>query len=712
MRQIFLGGDGQPQMIETPVPGILTDSALIETSYSLISSGTEGAAITSRGGVAGVWEKAISSRERVEQAVQLARKQGIKSTIDLVREKMADATPLGYSCSGIIREIRGESLGYHVGERVACFGTGFASHAEYNVIPRNLMAAIPNGVSEEDAAFGAIACIAMQGIRRLELTPGENIGVIGLGLIGQICVRLLTALGYRAFASDISPARVAMAQSHGAVGWMGGDNIDVIFRETGNAGLDGVIICAASNDAALVNNAFDLCRKRGRVAIVGSVSMELLRDKMYQKELELRLSSSYGPGRYDPAYEIGGHDYPIQHARWTENRSLGLFIRLLHEKRIDISDLRSKKFAVTDYQAAYAEVKNTAAGNFGILFDYGTASKNLAQPKSVARSIHLPVTNINEGKVRIGLIGVGAYAKNIHLPNLRALPEIFSVEALASRSGATAAAIASRSGARLVTSDYHEMLADDQIDAVLISTRHAAHGGIICDALDAGKHVYVEKPMTITIEEADKVIEKVEKTGLCVRVGFNRRFSPYCLPFRQAIGDQGIGMLTIRVNIGSVGSHWSSSSDEGGRFLGEATHFIDLANWVFGEFPISIQASSAGQPKVENPNVGLLLSYPSGGNAMITYSSLGHPDMGKEFFELFVDGKSIRCDDFSKLTMFGAKAKTGNLRKGDKGQREALAEFGKRILGQEHSVMGADALAGREATRIALQTYEIARSAR
>jgi predicted dehydrogenase/threonine dehydrogenase-like Zn-dependent dehydrogenase len=705
MHQVFLGGDGQPVLLRAPAPGIMQDSLLIETTYSLISTGTEKAALTSKGGIRGVWQKAISSRDRMDQAVRLAKTQGIRSTASLVRQKIMDATPLGNSCSGRVAEICGDSLPFSVGDRVAAMGAGFANHAEWNVVPRNLACRIPDAVTDQEAALGAVASIALQGIRRLDLSPGENVGVVGLGLIGQLCVRLLQALGYRAFGTDIALSKVERANAAGAIAWVSGSDEAIVDRRTGGVGLDGVVVCASSTDAQVINQAFDLCRKRGRVAVVGSVNLDLTREKMYAKELELRLSCSYGPGRYDARYETLGIDYPIEHARWTEGRNLQLFLTLLDEKRLSVTDLISDSVQIEEFSRAYELVRGGGPNLYGVLLDYG---KNCGRDsKTAQRTVQLRSLRPIDGKVGLGLIGAGSYAKNVHLPHIKALSNFFTIEGIASRSGGTAAAIAKKCDPRLVTSDYRALLNDPQIDAVLIATRHAAHGKIILDALDAGKHVYVEKPMTTSMDEADAVCRKVEETGLCLRVGFNRRFSPFCQPFRALVGDPHPAMLSIRVNIGAIGAHWSATVEEGGRFLGEGVHFIDLANWVMGEFPNEVSAVCADPGEPLSPNMSLLLAYPSGATATIVYGSLGNAGMGKEYFELFCDGRSLRCDDFRTLESFGNVRKLPKTAKGDKGQRAALEEFACAVQGRDYAIEGADALAGREATKIALLARQL-----
>ncbi len=710
MKQVFLSGDGQVELNDVPLPGRMHGAVLVQNAYSLISTGTEGAALTKHGGVLGIYEKVKKSSDRLGQVWEMAQRQGIAATAQLVRQKLTDHIPLGYSCAGRVVETD-EGLPYRQGDLVACMGAGFANHAEYVVAPKNLVAKIPAGVDLDQASFAALACIALQGIRRLELTPGENIGVVGLGLIGQLCLRLLHALGYQAYGIDLSAARVNKAKEvPGVQAWTPEDasSIDRVMEMTSGHGLDGVIVCAATKSSLPVNEAFDMCRKGGRVSMVGAVGLDLSRDKMYAKELELRLSCSYGPGRYDPLYELDGVDYPINHARWTEGRNLQLFLRLLAEKRLDVSSLISRKSAIEDASDVYKVVQAADASTYGLLFDYKLPKDEKAVERPATTIVRRARTAQTGDKVRIGLIGVGSYAKAMHVPNLQALKDHYEITGVASRSGGTAAIVAKKVDAALVTSDYRALLDDKDIDAVLISTRHASHARMILDSLAAGKHVFVEKPMTTTVEDGERVVAKVAETGLVLRVGFNRRFSPHLNVLRQTMGDTGRRMLLMRVNAGNISGHWSTDPEEGGRIVGEGVHFIDLANWMFGGEPIHVSALPAGEPGADNANLLITLGYANGGAAELLYTSLGSPRMGKEYFEVFGGGRSGYCRDYAELKTFPAKVRSAEkLIKGDKGQREALREFAMAIKGQKHSIAGADEMVGLAATRVALRALGI-----
>jgi len=719
MKQVFMSGAGQIDVFDVPVPLRFRDSVLVRNAYSLISSGTEGAAVTRRSGVLGLYEKAMGSKDRVHQAWQLAQDQGYARAIEIIRHKLADHTPMGYTCAGEVVEVDHAGLPYRIGDRVACMGAGLANHAEYVAVPRNLVARVPEGVPLSAASFAALGCIAIQGIRRLELTPGESVGVIGLGLVGQICVRALAAMGYSVVGTDLSPARAQVASSvPGVAAWASGDTDSVawVLDRTGGRGLDGVVVCAATESHAPVNLAFDLCRVRGRVSVVGSVGLGLDRARMYAKELELRLSCSYGPGRYDDGYELGGQDYPYGYVRWTEGRNLAYFLDLLGRGAIDVSALATAAYPIAEAKEAYLRVKSGDADTYGILFDYGSEGSEPTPVGSRRLQIaHAAVPGADGAAtpgrpLRIGLIGVGGFAKAVHIPNLRKLPDLFHIRAVASRSGGTAGVVARKTGAEVATSDYRDLLADDGVDAVIVSTRHASHARIVLDALEAGKHVLVEKPMTTTIPDGQAIVVAAERAGRVVRVGFNRRFSPYLGAMRQAVGTVGPCMISVRVNVGAVGGHWSNTPEEGGRFLGEGVHFFDLCNWFIGEEPEAVCAMFCGEAEATNPNGEVLLRYPGGSTAHLTYTALGHAGLGKERFEVFRNGRSAVCDDFRTLQLFGGRAAARRGARGDKGQLEELREFAAAVRGQSHPVTGADARAGLVATWVALSSYESART--
>jgi predicted dehydrogenase/threonine dehydrogenase-like Zn-dependent dehydrogenase len=714
MKQVFLGGDGQVEVLDTTVPARLLESYLVRNAYSVISSGTEGAAVTRRGGLIGAYEKAVQSRHRIGLVWQMTKNQGLSRTAEQVRGKLADFSALGYSAAGVVVETDENGLGLKLGDRVAYMGTGLANHAQYGVATRLLSAKIPQGVPLDQSSFAALASIAMQGIRRAQLTSGEKLLVVGLGLIGQLAVRLGTAMGYQVYGTDLDAHRMEVALKGGAVRAWGPDEGDPT-RFAGSHGFDGAIICAGTKESTLVNAIFDLMRKGGRISVVGDIGLDLDRAKMYRKELELRLSCSYGPGRYDPDYELFGNDYPIQHARWTEGRNLEYFIELLASRRIDLSDLVTAIHPVEEAKKAYYIVKQAKPEVFGVLLEHGLQETPLA-PDAAERTLRLaspPTIRAGEGPVRIGLIGAGGYAKATHLPNIAKLNKDFHLTWISSRS--SVAGPGKRFKPDAITSDYREILDDKDTEAVLISVRHAMHADIITDSLQAGKHIYVEKPMTRTVDEARAVTALAKETGLIMRVGFNRRFSPDMSALRAFIGsanEESPVQFFARCSTGSLGNDWSNTEEEGGRLLGEGTHFLDLANWFMGAEPTRLSASIAGDDLITNANAMITIDYPNEKIAQILYSTLGNKSMGKEYYEAYGRGVSGYCRDFKDIKFFGGLAKTDGIGKGNKGQLDALAEFAARIRGRDHVVNGADARAGLMATWMACAARDSAREGR
>ncbi len=711
MKQVFLSGQGQIDVFDVPAPQKLSKSVLVRNAFSLISTGTEGAAVTSKQGIMGLYEKVVSSSDRIEQVWQMARQQGVGHTLDLLKNKLSDHTAIGYTCAGRILEVEADNLGFQVGQRVACMGAGLASHAEYVSVPKNLVATIPDNVSFEEASFGALACIAMQGIRRLDAKPGEIIGVIGLGLIGQLATRLAVSLGYRVVGLDLSKDRAKLANElPGIDAWAGtsSETLSKVKALTNGHGLDGVVICASGKSDGPIDLAFDLCRRGGSVSIVGDVGLNLKRAKMYAKELDLKMSCSYGPGRYDAKYELEGVDYPIGYVRWTEGRNLELFLSLLSTGRLDISNLISRKFSVNEAPSAYAHIKQADAATYGVLIDYHLGESAQARTLDDTIQIHAQSLKKITDKVRFGLIGAGGYTKAVHVPNIRKLDNRFAIAGVASRTGATATLLAKRVGADFSTSDYNKLLENEETDAVLISTRHATHGQIAMEALSAGKHVFIEKPMCLDVDEGKEIESLAAEKGLVVRVGFNRRYAPMLLAGKKAVGSSGRRVMTCHVNIGSEGTnHWSNTREEGGRFLGEGVHFLDLCNWFAGQYPQSLTASFMGDADELNPNVSTTVVYDNGTICHVLYTTEGSSQMSKEYFEMHGNGVSVRCDNFNSLTIKGAGRLVSKMKKGLKGQREELVEFADAVQGQSTEENPANARAGWVATwmvRAAIQS--------
>ena len=709
MKQVFLSGQGQVDIIETPVPQKLPGGILVRNAFSLISAGTEGAAVTRSSGVKGLYEKVTSSSDKLGQVWGMAQNQGLSSTMELIKNKLEDYTPLGYSSAGVIVDTESDKLGFKKNQRVACMGTGFANHSEYVVIPKNLAVVIPDSVPLEQAAFSAIACIAMQGIRRLELSPGETVAIVGLGLIGQVALRLATAMGYRAYGFDIDDKRVEQAVKYGkAVSVINSSTTNPVAEITSNTcndGVDGVVLCASSKSDTLINQSFEMCRRRGRVSIVGDIGLGLERAKMYAKELEVRLSCSYGIGRYDTEYELQGRDYPLSYVRWTERRNLELFINLLADGRLDLSDLVTTRVEIRNAKEAYSLIKSGSGSVYGVLLDYLLPDEpDLPISSDI---IKYKSASFNKKLLGIGLIGVGAYAKNVHIPNLLKISNT-EIRAVASKTGSSAAVSAKKVKAAYATSDINKVMEDNNIDAVVISTRHSTHSELVIKALESGKHIFVEKPMATTTWDCLRIIEEQKKSQRLVRVGFNRRFAPMLISMKNAVGN-GRKVFNVRINVGNIEQHWSNTLAEGGRLLGEGVHFFDLANWMIDSKPVAVSTQFVGDPDPLNPDASISIRYENGSIANISYVTLGIISRGKEFFELFGNGRSVVVDDYKNIKAYGCSVENKRSHQGNKGQKEAMEEF---VSSAKSGCMGqgADVLAGLWATAISEASLEAGKS--
>jgi polar amino acid transport system substrate-binding protein len=704
-----MSGSGEVEVCDLPLPGKLSGSALVQNAYSLISTGTEGSAVTTRRGWRAVYEKAMASRDRAEDVWKLVKTSGWQKAWDVVQSKLENLIPMGYSSAGVVVEVEGADVPLKPGDRVACMGGGLAVHAEYVTIPKNLLAKVPDPVSLEEASFGALACIAMQGIRRADPTPGETIAVIGLGLIGQLSVRLLSAMGHPAIGLDLDAQRAAMAaELPGVTAWALGDtdSVEAARALTDGAGVDAAIVCAATASSDPTDLACDLCRKKGRVVIVGDVGMDLKRPRIYAKELDVRISCSYGPGRYDDRYEMDGQDYPLGYVRWTEQRNLKLYLEMLERRQIEARSLISKTFAIDEAGAAYSFVKSGASANMAALFEYECAEPPVRPgARVIRRSEPSPLPS---GALGVGLIGAGAYARTMRLPILKQLGDDLAVRAVADVAGAAAEATARKAGASTVATDYREILDLDEVDAVIVATRHSSHARIVLDALDAGKHVLVEKPMAITVDDCVRIRDRAAETGLMLRVGFNRRFAPVLQAMRAAMEGSAPRVLAVRVNVGAIGDHWSNSPDEGGRLLGEGVHFLDLCNWFMDAPPRTITACSVGDPAITNPDLSISITYADGSCGQVLYCTKGHRSMDKELYEAFGGARSLRCMDFSSLEAFGASPPPVKGDRGDKGQLGEMRAFVRALRGSSQPT-DPDSEAGLLATEMALACHRSAR---
>lgn len=671
--------DGSVRVLEAPAPLLAPGCIRVRTLYSAISPGTEGNKIvTGRKSLLG---KARAKPDQVKQVLEMVGQVGLKSTIQKVRDKLEGAQPLGYSMAGEVLAV-GEGVDrFAVGDLVACAGAG-ACHADEAVVPVNMAVRVPDGVSPEAAAMTTLAAIALQGIRLAEPTLGENAVVIGLGPIGLMACQILKANGCRVFAADIDPVAVGRAGTIGradAAARLDADPVEAMIDEfTRGRGADLVLICAATASNEPVVTAGKICRQRGRVIVVGAVGMDLPRPNYYEKEIRFSVSCSYGPGRYDPAYEEGGQDYPFGFVRWTEGRNMEAVLDLVAAGEFDPVSLVTHRFAFDRSPEAYEMIASRSESFCGILVEYPH------ERPATAAVVPLNPGVRTEGKIGIGFAGAGSFAQSFLLPTFRddsrtTLGPIFT------RTGLTAADVGQRQGFSEAVASAEAVIAHPGTQALVVATRHDQHGPLALAALTAGKHVFVEKPLCLTLGELRSIRAKVGElaaaNGLPVlQVGFNRRFSQAAGHVKRHFGDNA-GPLTMmyRVSAGHIPrDHWTQDPvSGGGRILGEVCHFIDLMQFVCGADPVAVSAmgiDSDNQEVRPDDNLVINLKFGDGSVGSIGYFAEGAKNMPKERLEVLGAGRSAVLQNFQKVTLFGGRSKSTKRCSG-KGHQEEVKAF-------------------------------------
>ena len=686
MKQVMVSG-GSVRLEEVPAPLVEPGTVLVRTHHSCISIGTEMSGVRSSG--ASLWKRALRKPQHVRKVIDMVLSDGLAYTRRLVQERLSIEQPTGYSLSGVVVAVGAGVEDCAPGDRVACAGSQCAFHAEVVRIPRNLLVHIPEGVGFEEASSVALGAIAMQGVRRASPTLGETFVVIGLGVLGQLAAQILKANGCRVIGIDLDRDRLALAQQHGmhwGVHPDDGSDVQIVARLSGGVGADGVIITAASPSDAIVSTAFQMCRKKARVVLVGDVGLDLQRADFYVKELDFLISTSYGPGRYDQAYEEGGLDYPVEQVRWTENRNMGEYLRLISDGVLAIMPMIAAVHDIDNAAVAYGSLQSDTDKPLMVLLSYPHKSAE-AGPR-----IHLPTSskNVTTDKIRMALIGAGGFAKGMHLPNLVELKSEFALRAVVSRTGHNAASTGKRFGADYCTTDYQEVLADKSVDAVIISTRHNKHGSMALEALKAGKHVLLEKPLAL--EESELVALEAffadgDDAKPVLLTGFNRRFSPYAVAIAGQLEKRSNPMIiNYRMNAGYIPlDHWVHGAEGGGRNLGEACHIYDLFTFLTGSVVRSVQASAI-VPRTDYfsaaDNFVANLTFEDGSVASLTYTALGTAEFPKESMDIFVDGKVISLDDYRRLSTCGAKQKPLATHTSEKGQMQELVAFAAAVKGR------------------------------
>lgn len=682
------------KVLDVPAPVVRPGAILVRTSASVISVGTESASIGG-GGRETLLMKAIRNPALVRKVLDRVSTHGLRSTLDTVRTRLANDQATGYSCAGTVIESGVRDFG--PGDRVACAGAGWANHAEVNVVPRNLVAQVPDGVPLEDAAFATLAAIALQGVRRAVPTLGERVVVLGLGLLGQLTVQLLRANGCVVLGVDLRRDRVDRAL---ALGMDDGfvtperDLVAGVFERTAGIGADAAIVTAAGGDASLLNRSFEVCRRKGRVVLVGDVPIRIQRDRIYKKEIDFLISTSYGPGRYDPEYEEKGFDYPLPYVRWTEGRNLEESLRLMASGALRVRPLVDATYPIVRVPEAYASL-GVEPRPLGIVLTY-EVSAEAPRRIYVATRASAPAT----GSLGVGVIGFGGYFRSALLPLLKAHTGVDLVSVCA-RNGLTVRAAVEKDGFRRGTTDYRGLLADPEVGAVYVATRHDQHYAIARAAIEAGKAVFVEKPMTMTAAEGRELADLVAARRALLTVGFNRRFSPHVIRLRDALQPMASPKtLLYRVNAGPLPKdHWLLDPAEGGgRLLGEGVHFFDLLRFVAGS---EIQAVTAALGAHARDEGTITLSFHDGSQGTLLYTGTGNGEAGKERLEVFAGGATFVLDDFRSLTAYGVVGAPFRTKSVDKGQAAQLANFVAALRGEAD--LGVTAEDGYLATWVAEQ---------
>jgi predicted dehydrogenase/threonine dehydrogenase-like Zn-dependent dehydrogenase len=667
MKQVVLRG-GQPTVAEHPAPSPAPGRVLVATAASVISSGTERTAVASGGGGGSLPARAIRNPELIRAGLAHLREHGLRRTLDVARGATAPDSPLGYSCAGTVVDTGGVGR-FRPGQPVACAGAGFANHAEFVSVPANLVAPVPEPVPIEHAAFTTLGAIAMQGVRRAEPTLGERVVVIGLGLLGQLTVQILRAAGCRVLGMEPIEARRALAEELGAERAAAAGDAEAVRTWTEGLGADAVIITASSPSNSIVNEAIELLRRKGRVVAVGDIGLGLERPPLYRREADVLISTSYGPGRYDPTYEEQGVDYPFEYVRWTEGRNMEAFLQLLASGDVRVEPLVASTIPVERADEAYAQIASESPP-LAVVLTYDAEATR--RPEVIRAG---PAVAGAKGGLTVAVIGAGGFAQGVHLPNLKAAEGV-RVKAIVTRGGTTASDVARQLGGAEAATDWRPVVEDPEVDLVLIATRHDTHAEIAAAALRAGKSVFVEKPLGLTREQIDEVwAAALENPRMAI--GFNRPFAPLARTLGEEVGDaDGPLQLIYRVNAPLGRDHWlNDPAQGGGRVQGEACHMYDFANWLCGT-PVRVAAAALPtSPGMVTPeSTSVTIEYAAGSVATVVYSGAGAPSMPKERVEVLRGGRAWVLDDFISLTSYGPDGeRSSGSREPDKGHGALLA---------------------------------------
>jgi len=676
---------GKTILEETPVPQVQKGCVLIKTACSLVSFGTEKMLVEF--GQANFIEKAQQQPEKVKQVFEKIKTDGLKPTVEAVFRKLSEPIALGYCNVGEVIAVGQGITDFKIGDRVASNG----SHAEVVCVSKNLVSIIPDNVSNDEAVFTVVGAIALQGIRLADPTLGETVAVIGLGLIGQLTIQLLQANGCDIIAFDFDQSKVDIANTTGIKAFKVSEDIDavkIVQEITKNIGVDSVIITASTNSNNVISEAAKMTRKRGRIVLVGVVGLNINRADFYEKELTFQVSCSYGPGRYDANYEQNKQDYPIGFVRWTLNRNFETVLKFISTGRLKVQPLITEVVDFQNYKQVYENIGK---------------SKSIASILKYRETIDVTQTKITikhsiakNSDAVLGIIGSGNFTKSIVLPILSKLK--VNIKYLSSSRGLSGTLLAKKFDVQYSTTNNDDILNDPEVDAVIITTRHNAHARMCIAALKTGKHVFVEKPLALSLEEINDIIEVYEQSNKTLTVGFNRRFSPFVQNIKQKLGSSNLPINVVAtINAGEIpANHWTQDMNiGGGRIIGEACHFIDLITYLSSSLVESVVMNAMGKNSQQNTdNATILLKYQNGSTGVINYFSTGNKGYSKERIEVYAQGKTMVIDNFRKSKYYGLKSSgiAGIFRSQNKGHKEQFSLFLERLKNGGEAIIPFEAI--------------------
>jgi predicted dehydrogenase len=709
MKQVLRKGLKEIVVDEVPDPTVTAHHVLVRPLYSLISSGTETASIHQQG----VLKEVADNPSHIRKILDVMKVAGPVRTAAEVKAKFSEYAVLGYSGAGLVVDKHDTVTDLEIGDRVAYGGEG-TGHGETILAGRNLVARVPDSVPFEQACFTTLGSIALNAVRTAGIGVGDIVAVIGLGLVGQLVAQLARLQGAVVIAVDLKTERAEMAKQLGADYALSGSSVtEQVKQITEGRGVDSVIVAAAAKSSAPCELALRICRDRGRMVIVGAVEMSFPWNDMYLKEIQLFMSRAYGPGSYDPAYEKQARDYPISYVRWTENRNMEEFLRLIAVGRIRLEPLVTHQFALEEAALAYQTILNPASNSLAVLLRYPAASANeTVTAFKPRRRVEVTPRRIERQDLKVALVGAGNLARWAHLPNLKKIPNV-SLKAVYSASGARGKSYARRFGAEYCCSDYDEILSDTDIDVVMILSRNQHHAPQALQALDRGKHVFLEKPMALTDEECIALCRTVEETGKQLTVGFNRRFSPFYIEQKKQLSRRaGPAVINCRVNSpGISGDYWMADPAIGGAILGEACHFVDLMYWLLESEPVSVSAyslPSGKQDPIGENNIAASFRFADGSIGNLTYCTVGSRTSAGERVEAFAQGTGVVVEDFKQLKIQGSLERKKSKMWADKGYGAQLESFISGIRKGEAPAV--DVRDGARATIACLRMMESART--